>query len=284
MDHDAYRLQHHKQCAFNLYTAAMFQHALARIATLFDSDPAPYRQFGRELEAATIARFWDQQRGVFIVNPGEPEVRLCDRSLATAILFDQCPSGDTVAALRALVECPPEMGLSYPPNALWRYWALAKGCRTDVIARELRERWAILPSVISNNTLQENWRTQSDSTAQFSHCPLTPLVALYQCLAGIVPTSPGFATCEIRPQMADLGDLDVTAHTPRGDIRFVAHRHPQEHTLSITVPVGCAATLVLPDGTRQHIEDHWEGRLPGRLRPPHGGRRRSGRAGGGGRR
>ena len=42
--------------------------------------------------------------------------------LATSILFDQCPNGHTAAALRALAETPPEMGLSYPCNAGWRYW------------------------------------------------------------------------------------------------------------------------------------------------------------------
>ena len=262
MDHDAYRLQSHKQCAFNLYVAAMFQHALAKIAGLFGDDPEPFRQFGRELEAATVARFWDRQRRLFVVNPGEPEARLCDRSLATAILFDQCPGGDTAATLWALAEFPPELGLSYPPNAVWRYWALAKGGRTEVIVRELREKWAVMPSVLSNNTLQEDWRARCDSTAQFSHCPLAPLVMLYQCLAGIAPTSPGFATCDIRPQLADIGDVDVTARTPPGDIRFVARKQSRGHALSIEVPAGCAATLMLPDGTRQPIEGRWEGGCP----------------------
>ncbi|NOS71178.1 MAG: alpha-L-rhamnosidase, partial [Verrucomicrobia bacterium] len=32
IDHNAYKLQRHKQCAFNLYAAAMFQHALAPLA------------------------------------------------------------------------------------------------------------------------------------------------------------------------------------------------------------------------------------------------------------
>lgn len=60
------------------------------------------------------------------------------------------------AALKALAECPPEMGLSYPCNAGWRYWALAKLGRADVVLEELRERWAVLPSVALNNTLQED--------------------------------------------------------------------------------------------------------------------------------
>ena len=146
--------------------------------------------------------------------------RLCDRSLATAILYDQCPGNDVAAALRALVECPPEMGLSYPANAVWRYWALAKGGRVDVIVRELRTKWATMNSVIHNNALQENWDTKMDEGDQFSHCPLAPLVMLYQCVAGIRPTAPGFARVEIRPQLGGIGDLNLVAHTPRGAIHF----------------------------------------------------------------
>ena len=35
IDHQAYRQQRHKQCAFNLYAAAMLQHALAPLCRLF---------------------------------------------------------------------------------------------------------------------------------------------------------------------------------------------------------------------------------------------------------
>lgn len=245
IDHHAYRHQRHKQCAFNLYAAAMLQHALAPLAELFGDDPAPARQLGRELQTATVARFWDRRQRLFVVG----DDRLCDRSLATAILFDQCPGGDTAAAARALVDCPPTMGLSYPANAVWRYWALAKVGRTDVIVGDLRSKWATMNSVIHNNTLQENWETTLDGGDQFSHCPLAPLIVLYHCLAGIRPTTAGYATCEIAPRLADLGDLELVAHTPRGPIRLRA----AGDTVHITVPPDCAAVLVRPDGTRHPI-------------------------------
>ena len=85
----------------------------------------------------------------------EKTIRLCDRSLATSILFNQCPQGDTKAPLAALADCPREMGLSYPANAGWRLRALARGGRADVVVKDLRERWATMDSVRLNNTLQE---------------------------------------------------------------------------------------------------------------------------------
>ncbi|MGC9326501.1 MAG: alpha-L-rhamnosidase N-terminal domain-containing protein, partial [Candidatus Hinthialibacter sp.] len=219
IDHSAYRLQRHKQCAFNLYAAAMFEYALAPICRAFHEEKLPQRfiNLGKTIAAAVNRTFWDDSRGLYINNlpwiQEEKSMRLCDRSLATAVCFDQCPGGDAKNAVRALAECPPEMGLSYPANAGWRLWALAKAGRADVIVNDLRSRWATMDSVILNNTLQENWTVAKDSGSQWSHCPVAPLFVLYMNLAGIRPLEPGFTRCEIRPQLAGLGDLTLTART-----------------------------------------------------------------------
>ncbi len=254
IDHDAYRHQRHKRCAFNLYAAAMLQHALAPICELFGDDPQPFQRRANEIENAVVDQFWDKQRRIFVVGDN----RLCDRSLATAILFDQCPGDDTAAALRALADCPPEMGLSYPANAIWRYWALAKGGRADVIVRELRTKWATMNSVRRNNSLQENWKTKMDGCDQFSHCPVAPLIVLYQCIAGIRPVRPGFAACEIRPQLAGLGDLALTAHTPRGPIRFEAVREKNGHRVRVKASTHCEVRIIIPNHKLNHVND-WEG-------------------------
>ena len=52
--------------------------------------------------------------------------------------------------------------------------------------------------------------------AQWSHCAVVPLYVLYMSIAGIRPLSPGFSRFEIRPQLADLEQLDLVAHTVRG--------------------------------------------------------------------
>src|SRR5258706_291065 len=86
------------------------------------------RTGGRWIQAAAVPHFGREEREIFINTlpwlDQEQTLRLCARPLATAILFDQCPRGATAAALRALVERPPELGISYPANAVWRYWAL----------------------------------------------------------------------------------------------------------------------------------------------------------------
>jgi hypothetical protein len=259
MDYQAYRqsggmpheTQRHKQCAFNLYTAAMLQHALAPLCRAFGDEPraASAVRLGQSLEAATVKKFWSREHRLFVNNlpwlAEEKTIRLCDRSLATAILFDQCPQGAASAALRALADCPREMGLSYPANAGWRLRALAAGGRADVIVKDFRERWATMDSVRLNNTLQEAWRTRPDGGSQWSHCAVAPLYVTVEGLAGIRALTPGFKRTEIRPQLADLEQLELTAYTPLGPIEFRAVGKLGARDMTIRLPPACAGELVL---------------------------------------
>lgn len=252
IDHTAYRSQRDRQCAFNLYAAAMYRHALAPLAAAL-GDAARGEQAGQrgsELLQATVARFWSPQERIFLDNlpwlAEDKTPRLSDRALAMAILFDQCPGGDTQAALRALAETPRELGLSYPCNAGWRYWALARLGRADVVLRDFRTRWATMRSVIENNTLQEMWQVQTDGGSQWSHCPLAPIFVLYQDIVGLRPLAPGFARLQLRPQLGDLPDLDVVAHTPRGPVAFRAQREGPVHHIEVQLPEACEGELLLP--------------------------------------
>ncbi|MDR3676880.1 MAG: alpha-L-rhamnosidase N-terminal domain-containing protein [Acidobacteriota bacterium] len=251
MDHIAYQRQRHKQCAFNLYAAAMLQNALPRLCEAF-GDPAraqAARDFGRHLQEAAVRRFWSPEKKLFLNNlpwlSEEGSPRLCDRSLATAILFDQCPKGQTDAVLRVLADCPPEMGFSYPDNACWRLWALGKGGRADIIVRDFRERWANMESVLLNNTLQEDWHAKPDSGSEWSHTPVIPLYVTTMSLAGIKPLVPGFKRCEIRPQMADLDLLELTVHSVQGPIEFSGRGKIGSRELTIRMPSGCVGELVV---------------------------------------
>ena len=252
IDHVAYQQQRHKQCAFNLYAAAAMQHALAPLCRAFGDagQGEAVEAFGRQLLSAAVRRFWSPERGLFINNlpwlAREKSPRTCDRSLATAILFDQCPGGQTAPALRSLAECPPEMGFSYPANAGWRLWALAKGGRADVIVADLRRRWAAMASVKENHTLQEDWQAASDSGAQWSHCAVVPVYLAYHGLMGLRPLEPGFKRFEVRPQLGDLEDLELAAFTVLGPVSLRSRGKLGKRELVLHLPPSGEGELVLP--------------------------------------
>jgi hypothetical protein len=252
IDHAAYQRQRHKECAFNLYTAAVMQHALAPICHAFGdaAEAETADQFGQDLLRATVRKFWSRRRALFINNlpwlAEEKAVRMCDRSLATAVLFDQCPGRKSENAVRSLADCPPQMGFSYPANAGWRLWALARAGRADVIVKDLRERWAPMDSVRLNNTLQEDWKAAPDSGAQWSHCAVVPLYIAYHGLLGLKPLAPGFQRYELRPQLADLADLDLTAFTVLGPLNLRAQGPRGNRKVTLRLPPGGHGELVLP--------------------------------------
>jgi alpha-L-rhamnosidase len=269
MDHNAYRQQRHKQCAFNLYAAAMLEHALAPLCRAFGDgrQARAATEFARELLAATARKFWSTRERLYIINKPwlgeEKDIRLCDRSLATAVLFNQCPGMRIEPAVRVLAECPEEMGFSYPANAGWRLWALAKGGRAEVIVRDLRERWARMDSVRLNNTLQEDWQAKPDSGQQWSHCAVAPLYIAYMGLAGIRPITPGFERVEVRPQPADLDFLELTARTVRGPLFFRSEGKKGRRDLTLELPSGCEGELVVPREENLNLPVSVSPSLPG---------------------
>jgi hypothetical protein len=146
------------------------------------------------------------------------------------------------------------LGLSYPCNANWRYWALAKAGRAELIVRDFRRRWATMRSVTENNTIQEDWDAQPDSTSQWSHCALSPVFVLMMDIAGIRPTAPGFARYQVRPQVGDLGRLELTAYAPIGPFQFTSEPVPGGHKIALTAPPAGEGELLLPPGSKTDLE------------------------------
>ncbi|MBN1809437.1 MAG: alpha-L-rhamnosidase N-terminal domain-containing protein, partial [Planctomycetes bacterium] len=105
MDHDGFRMQRHKRCSFNLYTAAMLKHALGPLCRAFGDDrkAEEHEARGEELERLAVKTFWDASGGIFVDNlpwlDDDGGLRCHDRTLAMSILFDQCPEGDTEGAV-----------------------------------------------------------------------------------------------------------------------------------------------------------------------------------------
>lgn len=256
IDHEAYRQQRDKQCAFNLYIAAMCEHALAPLCEAFSQTPQAQavRSFGAEVKAAVVRTFWSKADQCFVNNlpwlPFDKEPRFCDRSLATSVLFDQCPRGAVDAVREKLKHMPPDTGRSYPANAIWRYWALAKLGEVDVIISELGTRWREMESVGENNTLQEFWHAEKDSNAQWSHCAVAPLIIMHMGIAGVVPTSPGYRTCDIRPQPGALRKGDVLTQTIKGPISVALTGARGSRVMNLSLPADVEARLIFPAGQK----------------------------------
>jgi hypothetical protein len=73
-----------------------------------------------------------------------------------------------------------------------------------------------------------------------------PLTLLSQYAAGIAPTSPGFATYRVKPQMGSLKHIRTTVPTVKGNIEVELRRAPGNFTLKLVSPAGAKASVHLP--------------------------------------
>jgi len=270
MDHVAYQMQRHKQCAFNLYTSAMCTNALAPLCRAFGQNEkaAEIEQFGRKLLKATVKKYWRKQEQTFVVNlpwlAEEGGRRYCDRSLSTAILFNQCPGGNIKRSLELLVNRPPQLGISYPCNAIWPAWALSSAGRMDIVLKDLRTKWASMASVRLNNTLQEDWVCYPDGSSQWSHCAQTPLIMMHQGVAGIKPITPGYTTFQIYPQLDNLNAVDIITYTIAGPIIFKSKGMLGARKLSLEIPVGTTAELIVDERENLNLKKSSTSLMPGK--------------------
>ena len=81
-----------------------------------------------------------------------------------------------------------------------------------------------MPSVRYNNSYQEHWQAEPDSTSEWSHIPPAPLLALRDVWVGLRTLEPGYRRFAVCPQPADLGDFDAVLTTVSGNLHVSAAR------------------------------------------------------------
>ena len=144
-----------------------------------------------------------------------------------------------------IVIIPAEMGVSYPCNAVWPLWALAKYRKINTVLSDLREKWGNMSSVWANNTLQEFWKAYPDEGSQWSHCAMYPLIALNQGIAGVYPLKPGCERIKMEPQLGDLEHIRFDVQTLKGAIQLSAQGIKGKRELRLQVPDSLSIELRL---------------------------------------
>ncbi len=203
MDHNGFLKQRDKCCVFNLYFASMIKHALSPILTLIDKNDVAQElilQADQIIQKVNL-RYYDNTRKTYIDNLPYLEedgyITVSDRTLATGILFDTAPGVHKMGEI--LANSQNYVTRSYPANIVWRYKALAKAGYPDIVAKDIMENFATMPSVSENNALQEYWDIVKGDRFEMSHCPLAPLQMLYEVFLGIVPTTTAFRSFKVTP-------------------------------------------------------------------------------------
>lgn len=132
--------------------------------------------------------------------------------------------------------------------------------------QRMKERYAKMLSYPQYTTLFEGWGVGVDGFGggTINHAwSGGPLTILSQYLCGIEPTSPGFKTFRIRPQMGTLKSATVTVPSRYGSIKAQITQQKKKITISTIIPSGTQAEIILPPGYHILAVQNYNGKVQG---------------------
>ena len=75
-----------------------------------------------------------------------------------------------------------------------------------------------------------------------------PLTLLSQKVCGVEPTSPGFRTFQVQPQLGILNKASITIDSVNGEIKVSVSKKGKKMTIHVDVPENTTAEIVFPSG------------------------------------
>jgi hypothetical protein len=117
--------------------------------------------------------------------------------------------------------------------------------------RRMKERYEHMLSYDECTTLFEGWWIGKNSFGggTINHAwSGGPLTLLSQKVCGVEPTSPGFRTFRVAPQMGMLTEASTSIASVNGEIKVSVTREGRRMTVSVKVPEGVTAEIIFPKG------------------------------------
>jgi alpha-L-rhamnosidase len=113
--------------------------------------------------------------------------------------------------------------------------------------------WAAALAAKDVTLAPEAWFIEEKGNMTFSHpWGSAPASLIVRCMLGICPTSPGFRTFRVHPQIGDLPYVSVTVPSVKGTIGVSLGQNSEAYEMEITIPANTQADVylpVLPGGT-----------------------------------
>jgi len=205
-----------------------------------EADQLAAQQDAAQVAAQVNARFWT---GTAYRSP-DYEGETDDRSQALAVVSG-IAGPERYEAIRQVLateyHASPYMEkyvlealyqMRYPDDALARMHRRFKAM-VDSELTTLWEGWGIGKEGFGGGTINHAWSGG-------------PLTVLNQYAAGVAPTSPGFATYDIRPQLGRLRRLETVVPTVHGEISLSLRRDSGRFVIELDSPAGTTATVGIP--------------------------------------
>jgi len=117
----------------------------------------------------------------------------------------------------------------------------------------MKKRYSSMLKYAQYTTLFEGWGIGAEGFGggSINHAwSGGPLTLLSQKVCGVEPTSPGFRTFRVRPQMGNLTEAEASFESVNGEIKVFVTRSGKRYSIRLTVPENSSAEVVFPNGKR----------------------------------
>lgn len=186
---------------------------------------------------------WDEVRGMY--REGPTYLQFTQMAQAWAVLNDMTDEGKAVVILKNAIADSECLQCSFSTAYEW-FRALEKAGLYDEMRMSLNDWIGLLE--LDCTTCPE---TPREARSECHAWSALPLFEMMRTLAGVRSAGPFWNKVEIAPHLMDLEELEGTAVTPKGAIRFHYQKQPDGKTKYILqLPEEIRANLVCPDGRR----------------------------------
>ena len=207
------------------------------------ADAEKIKQMMEQIEQQFDAKFWNGTAYRTPEYKGETD----DRAQAMAVVTGLASKDKYPALLKVLKKeyhASPYMEkyvlealflMNEPSFALERMKARYEKMLAYTDYTTLFEGWGIGAEGFGGGTINHAWSGG-------------PLTLLSQKVCGVAPTSPGFKTFSVAPQLGFLNEASTTIASVYGEIKVTVSKKGRKMTVQLVVPQGTEAEIIFPKG------------------------------------
>ncbi len=242
----------------------------ARLAHLTEAprDRARFEQLEQAVSAAINQHLWDDSRGAYVDcrHDGVQSSRLSQQTNAAVLAYGVAPAErwsrifEVILDERRLVltrfgsaqaeavrfDEAAHVVLAQPFTMHFLHRALCAAGRQQTMLDNIRRRWGMLIEA-GDRTLRESWQI-IDLTSLCHAWAGTPTFDLSTEILGVKPLAPGFTRFLVAPHPADLLWARGVFPSPHGEIAVEWQVEADRFSLTVSVPPGTEAQIILPEG------------------------------------
>jgi hypothetical protein len=233
----------HESCVTTLeYLGALNDAADLEMSLGAPGFAARYKARAAHVRNGLFDKCWNASRGLIADNPDQKN--FSQQANVLAVLYDVVPKERQQEVMSRMLKIEPGTTPDGVLSASYYFrFYLARALDHAGMADEYLssiEVWRKLLPLHFSTWPETPGDTRSDSHAWSAH-PIYDLLAL---VAGIQPSSPGFATVRIAPHMGSLPALQASYPHPQGLIEVAYQRHGAQMNATITLPGSLTGSFI----------------------------------------